>query len=222
MTVEEASTVAAPVREGREVEIKRAAARIFREKGYDATSIQDIADAVGILKGSLYYYIDSKEDLLFDVIKGAHEQGLEQVRTWVEEEGPPATRLRAAIESHVTGNLENIAAVAVFFQDFRALGPERRAEIVADRDFYDANLRELVQKGQAAGVFNPALDPKLAVMAMLGMINWVYQWYREDGRLRPAQIARSFADLILDGLAVRDGDERPLHVLDGPEADGAG
>lgn len=190
-------------RSARAAEIRRTAARIFHEKGYDATSIQDIADAVGILKGSLYYYIDTKEDLLFEVIKAAHEKGVRDVAAWRDTTAPPAMKLRAAIEGHVTSNLENIAEVGVFFQDFRSLSPERRAEIVKDRDFYDRNLLELVEQGQEAGEFNADLDPKMAVMAMLGMMNWVYQWYRPDGPLSPREIASAFADLLLGGLANR-------------------
>lgn len=189
-------------------EIREAAARIFHEKGYDATSIQDIADAVGILKGSLYYYIDTKEDLLFDVIKGAHERGLQQLDAWQRSSPSPARRLRAAIEGHVESNLGDLAAVGVFFHDFRSLSPGRRAEIVQDRDVYDHNLRDLIVEGQAAGEFDPALDPRLAVMAILGMMNWVYQWYRPDGPLSPDEVARAFADLALGGLSVRTAGPR--------------
>ncbi len=208
-------------RSGRAAEIRRTAARIFHEKGYDATSIQDIADAVGILKGSLYYYISTKEDLLFDVIKEAHEHGLRDVATWRETDARPEVKLRAAIQRHVTSNLENLAGVGVFFHDFRSLGPERREEIVKDRDFYDRNLLALIEKGQAAGEFNPELSPKLAVMAMLGMMNWVYQWYRPGGPLSPEEVGRSFADLILGGLASR-GDAIPASEIgQATEADDA-
>lgn len=202
-TSEARSTVGTPARPARADEIRDAAARIFHEKGYAATSIQDIADAVGILKGSLYYYIDTKEDLLFEVIKGAHDRGLEELEKWRQVDASPATRLRAAIEGHVVSNLHNLMAVGVFFHDFRSLSPDRRAEIIRDRDVYDDNLRQLVKDGQAAGEFAPELDPPLMVMGMLGMMNWVYQWYRPDGRLSPAEIASSFADLVLGGLAVR-------------------
>ena len=206
-------------RPARADEIRDAAARIFHEKGYDATSIQDIADAVGILKGSLYYYIDTKEDLLFDVIKGAHERGLEQLEAWQRSSPSAAARLRAAIEGHVESNLSDLAAVGVFFHDFRSLSPERRDEIVQDRDVYDHHLRDLLVEGQAAGEFDPAADPRLAVMAILGMMNWVYQWYRPDGSLSPHEIARAFADLALGGLAVRrDG---PAAAALGTDDEGA-
>lgn len=207
-------------RTGRAAEIRRTAARIFHEKGYDATSIQDIADAVGILKGSLYYYIDTKEDLLFDVIKAAHEQGLRDVAVWRDSDARPAVKLRAAIECHVASNLNNLAGVGVFFQDFRSLGPERRAEIVQDRDFYDHTLLGLVEKGQMEGEFNPDVNPKLAVMAMLGMMNWVYQWYRPGGSLSATDVATAFADLVLGGLASRGDAEAASDIGRDAEVDG--
>ncbi len=200
---------------GRAEEIRLAAARIFFEKGYDSTSIQDIADAVGILKGSMYYYIDTKEDLLFDVVKSVHEQGLRQAREWMEAPGSPLDRLRAAIEGHVESNLTNLEAVGVFFHDFASLGPRRRAEIIIDRDFYDRHLRRLVEEGQASGDLAPDLDPKLAVMALLGMMNWTYQWFRPDGDWTPREVAVHLADLAIGGLARRPV---PAPTRDGAEA----
>ncbi|MEE8601436.1 TetR/AcrR family transcriptional regulator [Euzebya tangerina] len=192
-----------PERSARADEIRRTAAKIFHEKGYEGTSIQDIADAVGILKGSLYYYINSKEDLLFDVIRSAHDQGLQDAAHWSSSDARPAARLRAAIRQHVISNLSRLVEVGVFFHDFRSLSDDRRAEIVADRDYYDARLRQLVIDGQEAGEFDATQDPKLVVLGMLGMMNWVYQWYSPEGPQSPEAIADSFADLILGGLVVR-------------------
>ena len=188
----------------RAVEIRQVAARIFREKGYEGTSIQDIADAVGILKGSLYYYIDSKEDLLYDVIRSAHEKGLADVRSWTDSDDAPSEVLRSAIRTHVTSNLARLEEVGVFFHDFRSLSPERRKDIVADRDLYDGLLRDVVVAGQQAGQFDPDADPKLVVMALLGMINWLYQWYSPNGPQTPEEIADTFADVLLRGLKARE------------------
>lgn len=195
-----------PERSARAVEIRKTAAKIFHEKGYEATSIQDIADAVGILKGSLYYYIDSKEDLLFDVIRSAHDMGLEDAENWSSSDAPPAERLRAAIRQHVISNLSRLVEVGVFFHDFRSLSPERRTQIIADRDYYDAQLRQIVIEGQDSGVFDAGQNAKLVVLGMLGMMNWVYQWYSPDGPQSAEAIADSFADLILRGLVVREAD----------------
>jgi len=216
-TIQEPAT-ASPRRTGRTAEIRAAAARIFFEKGYDATSIQDIANAIGILKGSMYHYIDTKEDLLFDVIQAVHEQGLRQAREWMEMPGSPTVRLRAAIEGHIESNLNNLEGVGVFFHDFPSLGAERRAEIIADRDFYDRHLRRLVEEGQASGDFSPDLDPKIAVMALLGMMNWTYQWFRPDGAWSARQVAVQTADLAIGGLGRRGGEPETASST-GPEGD---
>lgn len=187
----------------RAVEIREVAARMFRQKGYNSTSIQDIADEVGLLKGSLYYHIDSKEDLLLEVIRRAHERGLEDTRRWAESDAEPAEKLRMAIRIHVTSNLSRLDEVGVFFHDFRSLSDDRREEIIKDRDYFDAVLRDVVREGQGSGAFDPDADPKMVVMALLGMINWTYQWYSPQGQLDPDAIADAFADIVLRGLARR-------------------
>jgi len=189
----------------RRKEIFDAAARMFYEKGYEATSIQDVAEAVGILKGSLYYYINSKEDLLFGVIQDVHEQGLRNLKVIMAVEGDALMKLRAFIQIHVVSNMQNLVKIGAFFHDFRSLSEERRRYIIAERDTYDQALRELIVKGQEEGVIPDDIDPKTASLAILGMMNWVYQWYRPDGELQPEEIAARFADLVLGGLAVDSG-----------------
>lgn len=182
-------------------EIYDTAARIFHEKGYDGTSIQDVADAVGILKGSLYYYIDTKQDLLFGIIDEVHRDSLRSLEEWSAVDGDAETRLRAFIEGHVLANTRNITKIGVFFHDFRALDAERRARIVAERDHYDSYLRELIREGQRDGSFDPEVDAKLVGMGILGMMNWTYHWWRDDGPNTAAEVATEFADLIISGLA---------------------
>jgi TetR/AcrR family transcriptional regulator, cholesterol catabolism regulator len=192
----------------RQREILDAAAQIFHEKGYEATSIQDVADAVGILKGSLYYYIDSKEDLLFGIIDEVHRTSLAHLERWQRIDGDALVKLRAFITGHVMGNVNNLVKMGVFFHDFRSLSPERRAVIVEERDVYDQFLRNLIVEGQKEGVIDEAVDPKLAAMAILGMMNWIYQWWRPDGPNTAEEVAEEFADLVLSGLVVRRGRAR--------------
>jgi TetR/AcrR family transcriptional regulator, cholesterol catabolism regulator len=192
----------------RQREILDAAARIFHEKGYEGTSIQDVADAVGILKGSLYYYIDSKEDLLFGIIDEVHRTSLQQLERWQQIDGNALVKLRAFITGHVIANANNLMKMGVFFHDFRSLSPERREAIVKERDIYDQFLRNLIIEGQKEGVIDASADPKLAGMAILGMMNWIYQWWRDDGPNSAEDVANEFADLVLSGLSVRKGEPR--------------
>jgi AcrR family transcriptional regulator len=185
----------------RQQEILDAAARVFHEKGYDSTSIQDIAGEVGILKGSLYYYISSKEDLLFEIIERTHREGLENVNRALESEGDALEKLRTVIVAHLTFLAENLVRVGVFLHEFRALGEERRRRIVGERDAFESIVRDLIRQGQSEGVVRDEIDPKLASLAILGMMNWLYQWYRPDGESSVAEVAEAFADFAVAGLA---------------------
>ena len=190
----------------RHAEILKAAARIFHERGYTATSVQDVADAVGILKGSIYYYIDTKEDLLAEVVEKVHERALEQLELSKSVNGNVFERLRAFIEAYAVFNMRNTVEIGVFLHEFRHLRPERRKEIIADRDALEEYVRGLVREGQASRIFHPDLDPKLTALGILGMLNWTYEWYRPNGPDRPEKIARQWSDLLLRGIAADSND----------------
>ena len=177
-----------------------AAARVFHERGYESTSIQDIADNLGILKGSLYYYIRSKEDLLNEILWGVHDDALANIQRVEEVDGGALQKIRAFITLHITFNIENLVKMGVFFHDFRSLSEDRRRRIIEARDLYDQMLRALITEGQKEGVVCPDVDPKMAALAALGMCNWIYQWYQPRGRLKPDEVADQFADLVVAGL----------------------
>jgi AcrR family transcriptional regulator len=195
----------------RRQELIDAAAKIFQDKGYEAASIQDVADALGILKGSVYYYIDSKEDLLFAAIQEVHESALANMERIRELDEDAFTLIRLFIESHVRHVSENLVKATVFFHDFRSLDPERRAYIVEERDSYDAFLRQLIARGQAEGLVCKDVDPKIATLAILGMMNWTYQWFRVGGGMDSSAIGRQFADFALAALACDPATHKPRH-----------
>jgi AcrR family transcriptional regulator len=192
-------------------EILEAAAHVFHRKGYESTSIQDIADAVGILKGSLYYYIDSKEDLLYAILQDVHEDALRNIERTKAIEGDPLQKIRAFVMLHIGFNAENLVKMGVFFQDFRSLGEERRAVIVEERDQYDQFLRTLIQEGQEQGVVCADIDPKLAGLAILGMTNWIYHWYQPSGERTAPELAQAYADIVVAGLACDPATHTPGH-----------
>jgi TetR/AcrR family transcriptional regulator, cholesterol catabolism regulator len=202
-----ASTTARRTRNAfrRQQEVIAAAARLFQEKGYEATSIQDIADELGILKGSLYYYIDTKEDLLFAIIQEVHETALEGLEASRKVDGNALVKIRAFVFNQVMHIATHVERAGVFFQDFRSLSPDRRALIIEERDVYERFLRDLIEQGQREGVICPDIDPKFAALAILGTFNWMYQWYRPSGERTPDEIATIFADFLLPTLAC-DGD----------------
>ena len=176
------------------------AAEIFHEQGYSETSVHDIAEAVGILKGSLYYYIRSKEDLLFQVLSDVHDAFKGIVERTRAIEGPAVERLRYYIREHVILNTQNVTKMAVFYHDYRALSEKPLAEIVERRRFYEDYLRDLIAEAQAEGSVNRDLEPKLAAFTLFGMMNWVYHWYQPTGAWTPAQIGDQVASMAIDGL----------------------
>jgi AcrR family transcriptional regulator len=185
----------------RHQEILEAAARVFHEKGYESTSIQDIADEVGILKGSLYYYIRSKEDLLYEIIRDIHDEAIANVSHIDSLDGTALERIRAFVLAHMTFTAENLGKISVFFHDFRSLNEERQRTIIASRDLYERRMRDLIKAGQRDGSIRRDVDPKLAALAAMGAMNWTYHWYKPGGRRSIREIAGGFADLIANGLA---------------------
>lgn len=185
-------------------EVIDAAARVFHEKGYAAASIQDVADELGMLKGSLYHYIDAKQDLLFAIIEDVHRRTMDELEQWLTLEGGALVRLRAFLHGQVLSYCRNVQRVGVFLQDLRSLSEEQRARILSERDRYDRVVRDLIRAGQEEGVIDSGVDPKLAAMAIFGMLNWIATWWRPDGPSTPEQVADEFTDLALSGLATRE------------------
>jgi AcrR family transcriptional regulator len=184
----------------RRQEILDAAARIIFEKGYEATTTQDIADAVGLLKGSLYYYIDSKEDLLFEIIRESHEGALAALDRVRQAQGDALARLELLIKAHVDHFAKNLTKATVFFREARLLSEDRRAVITEEGDAYLDFLRELLREGQAAGTIPRDLDVPLVAIGITGMLNSMSIWYHPDGRLTADQIGEEFARLVIHGV----------------------
>ncbi|MCZ8133290.1 MAG: TetR/AcrR family transcriptional regulator [Steroidobacteraceae bacterium] len=181
-------------------QILDAAARIFLEKGYAGTSMQDVSSAVGLLKGSLYHYIDSKEDLLFHVLKDLHEGALQYIEQCESSRDPPLDRLRTLLELLVPYIAERAVQSAIFFRDFNQLPRERQRQIIRERDVYARVVRDLILEARRRGEVPTTVDPELAALTLVGAVSWVYHWYRPHGRLTPSEIGRQQAELLIAGL----------------------
>jgi AcrR family transcriptional regulator len=184
---------------GRNQQILLTAARLFRLYGYHGTSMQDLAEALGLQRGSLYHYIESKEEILYTLMKEAIETFIRQVEPIVLSSQPAAQRLRNAVAAHLRVLVSLTDAVAVFLHELKALGSSNQQHIVALRDHYEGLYRKLLAEGIADGSFRP-IEPKVATFAILGILNWPYHWYKPEGPLTVEQLAESFSDLILRGL----------------------
>ena len=192
-------TASGPPRERGE-EVYAAALRLFMEKGYHATSMQDIAAAVGLYKGSLYHYIGSKEDLLVQVFERAMGSLLADVeRIAADTSLRAAHQLRMILRAHVSAVADNREALTVYLHEFRALANDSLNDVREQRQRYRALVATIVERGVRLGEFAVA-DVDIATLGVLGMCNWVAQWYRPGARLGPEAIADRFADMLLDGL----------------------
>jgi AcrR family transcriptional regulator len=195
----------------RRAEIVGAATQLFLEKGYDATSMQDIATAVGLLKGSLFYYIDEKEDLLFAVLEGMLTSSLAEMKTLRALDVPPLVRVRRMAESHVYYILTNRDQATIFFRDFRSLSDDRSRDIAAERDNYARGFTALLREAQTAGDVCPDVDVRHASGALLGMLNMVYDWYPHADERHARKLAREVADLVVASLICDSATHQPGH-----------
>lgn len=178
------------------------AADVFFEKGYDGASIQDVADAVGILKGSLYHHIDSKQDLLLDIVRQVQE-GLLSVVLSLEQDTQPTERLRGMIVGHVGFIERHRTKVGVCSRDLRALGPDRLQVVEADQQRYEQVFFDLIVDAQGRNEFRADLDAEVATKGVLGMLSLVPAWFDAQGRLSAQQVGEHLATLVLGGLARR-------------------
>ena len=182
----------------RRAEILHAALAAFREHGFHATSLDDIAVRLDIRKTALYHYFADKDALLFE----CHRESLAELERIIDASAVccagPVERLAYLIREHVRIMTETLEGSPLAFE-VPALSPKRRAQIVAGRDRYEQLLRELVRAGIDAGAFRE-VDPKVVVFAMLGSINWIARWYRPEGSMTSAVLGRQFADYLIGGL----------------------
>lgn len=180
-------------------EILQAAAQIFRRKGYHAASMQDIADAVQLQKASLYYHIESKQEILLALLDQAMDLLIEDMERIVQADQGPETKLRTAMRTYARRMAEQGDLAAVLLLEYRNLEPELRAQHVERRDRFEGLWRGILEQGCERGDFR-TFDPAVAGFAVLGVQNWMITWYRPDGDLGPGELADQFADLLIDGL----------------------
>jgi TetR/AcrR family transcriptional regulator, cholesterol catabolism regulator len=181
----------------RRSELTRQAARLFAEKGYHGTSIGDLAEAMGVQKGSLYHHIASKQDLLYETMRegaAAFHGALDAI----SEELPPAERIRLALRAHLRVVAEQLEVATVFVREWRYLEGERREEIVRERRRYEERFRALFREGRELGELRTDLDDATAALLALSAANWAYTW------LRPGydtdELADRFYALLIDGM----------------------
>lgn len=183
-------------------EIEDVASALFRERGYAATSIRDIARELDIQGASVYAHVASKEDVLWAIVDRTatrFERTAEAIVALPALGPDPVARMSALVRGHVRVIAEDVGAASVFISEWRALTGERREAILARRDVYESRFREAIADGVATGDF-AMTDPAVAAAYLLTALNGIATWYRPDGRLGPDRIADHYVDLALRTL----------------------
>jgi AcrR family transcriptional regulator len=185
----------------REAEILAASVEIFHANGYAATSVEDVAQAVGILKGSLYYYIDSKEDLLLRIVEGVHEDVQAVMdEVFAMEDVTPLERISEFVRVLVEFNARNVKRVRVYYHDYDQLSEARLADIRKRRRDQEHTLIRLVQQAKDAGEVPPDMNERLVAKAAFAMIVWMYTWNKPRGSVSAKGLGEFFAKFVVDGL----------------------
>lgn len=175
----------------RRQEIVDAAIVTFAERGYEGASTREIAELVGLKQGHLYYYFPAKQELLFTVVDDLHQSFLDGLDTWRTHD-ESTDELWSTMEGHVRLVCARRRQVRVAYESVRFLEPERRQLIVDKRNAYEQEISRLIAARLPSGQLDAA---PMVTRAVLGIVNWVYQWFSDEGALAPDQVARQFADL---------------------------
>jgi AcrR family transcriptional regulator len=187
----------------REDEIVAAAAAIFKEKGYQAATTRDIASAVGIQQATLYYYVSSKEELLYLVVREPIAQLYAEVETIMKASWPARVKIERGLQAHLAAFDENYPHMFVFVQELHNVVQALQDRL---RDFprrYQYLWEDILRQGVTAGELREDLDVESTTLMILGMCNWMFRWYRKGGRLDTATLARQYASALLDGIVPR-------------------
>jgi TetR/AcrR family transcriptional regulator, cholesterol catabolism regulator len=182
-------------RRNRDAEIFTAAIEVFSEKGYSAASLQDVADRVGLLKGSLYHYISAKESLLYRIFHQAHEEAVELMAEVAGLGLPPVRHLYEYLRRLTLWYLDNRARSALYFTEWRYLTGEYGETVRRERREFEGYVRDIIRAAIEAGDARPDLDAKLASFATLASINSVLVWFSPSGPYDPDRIAAEIAEL---------------------------
>lgn len=180
-------------------EIIKTAVYLFNKKGFSATSVQDIADALNVTKAALYYYISSKEEILYEIFDQTMTTAELRLKNLMKKKIPVEELIREIIYNQIMAFIDEMPNIAIFFTEKAHLLPENLKSINARRRKYEDIIVGVLEEGVEKGIFKK-VDIRPTVYAIIGMCNWLYHWYKPEGRLKPEEIAYLYADIILNGL----------------------
>src|ERR1051326_425382 len=176
--------------------IIKTAARLFREKGYESTSVRELADAVNLQSGSLFFHFSSKEEILLSILESGLLRSVAILDRHLAKARTPREKLAAILHGHLAAVLgEERDAFTVVLRDWRGLSPRSRKRVIALRDQYEAHIAKVLDEIAEAELI--PRNTRLFRLFLLGALNWTVQWYRPDGDLTIDELAEAFLDLVL-------------------------
>ncbi len=180
--------------------IEQEAVRLFSERTYPLIGMRDIGDAVGLLPGSLYVHISSKEELLLRIVERGIQNYLDEIGAVANTEDPAPVRLRAAIVAHFRVLARTLDQTRVAFQQWTYLGKDKHPAVIAKRQSYEDLFTVIVQDGIDSGELRSVGNVRVTVLAIIGMLNSAPGWYKPSGALGPEEVGEEFADVALAGM----------------------
>ena len=180
--------------------ILRVAAAAFKERGYYGTTLAQIAESTDVLQGSLYYYIDDKEDLLRQVLLHFGQEIFVEVTKVMNSDDSPSNRIRLGIKQHLRLFLGRTPAFYIVLEDHMPISPALRKYVLERQYNYRSAWIDVIKQGIESGEFYSDVDPEMAYYGIIGMVSWSEKWYKPRGRLTLDEIGDHFANLVLDGL----------------------
>jgi len=185
------------------------AARLFREKGFDKTSLKEIAEACDMLPGSLYYRYSTKEALLVELMRRGVDLVTAEVETAYASSDEPVQRLRLCINAHLRALLVDSDTVYVLLFEWRSLGPAAREEVIALRDQYESLWAEILETMIEQGVIQKNVDGRLLRLISLGALNWVATWFDPKGAYTLESVGDFVWKVIMNGVIEQDSEFGP-------------
>lgn len=177
-----------------------AATRLFAERGFEGTSVQQVVTAAGVTKGAMYHYFGSKDDLLYEVYARVLRMQTEHLVEISSKDAPVSERVHAAAADVIVTTVANLDDSTIFFRSMHQLAPEKQLSVRAERRKYHELFRSMIEQGQREGVFRDDVPADLIVDYYFGSVHHLSTWYRHEGALTGKDVGRYFADLLLAGL----------------------
>jgi TetR/AcrR family transcriptional regulator, cholesterol catabolism regulator len=180
--------------------IINAAIALFAKNGYEGTAIREIADLASMNKGNLYYYFPAKDDLLFAIVDDLHNEFNRQFQQWAMVGASPEERLRSVLRGHAVLVCQTYQQTRITYENFRFLSEARRMLVIEKRDLYEQGMARVMAEYLADASAVATTDLGLQTRAVLGMLNWIYEWYSPTGRASQEDVASKIAEMALRSL----------------------